>query len=86
MCGRFTRMYTWPDQIGTRRIPGNQLRVDIIVKFVIDIVVALVMGIANFIVEAALKLFAFGYGIFAVVVTCLLLWQGIAFIRRYRKS
>ena len=59
---------------------------DIIAKFVVDIVVALVTGVANFIVQAALKLFAYGYGILAVLVTCLLLWQGIAFIRRYLKS
>lgn len=58
---------------------------DVILKFVIDIIVTLVMGITNFIIEAAFKVFAFGYGILIVLVTGFLLWLGIALIQRYRR-
>ena len=58
---------------------------DSFVKFVIDVIVTLVMGIIGFIIEATLKLFAFGYGILAVLVAGFLLWRSVVLIRRYRK-
>jgi hypothetical protein len=72
-------------RIGTSGTSGSRLRVDIFVKFVIDIIVTLVMGITDFLMEAALKVFAFGYGILIVLVTGFLFWLGIALIRRYRR-
>ncbi len=58
---------------------------DIIVKFVTNIVVALATGIANFVGDAAGKLFALGCVVLAVLVAGFLLWRGIALVQKYKR-